>query len=111
MYWIWKKTLSVKETLNVIRPYLSNIINDHKTQGEWKVHSRNTITDYTNQGEWKIQLIMIINFKPKDSDEIRTMHTKSNDIEIMIGNKTDEFIKELLTSLLQRHQERLEKKN
>ena len=53
---------------------------------------------------------MIINFKPKDSDEIRTMHTKSNDIEIMIGNKTDEFIKELLTSLLQRYQERLEKK-
>ena len=53
---------------------------------------------------------MIINFKPKDSDEIRTMHTKSTDIEIMIGNKTDEFIKELLTSLLQRYQERLEKK-
>ena len=87
--WGKYKTLSVKENLNVIRPYLNNIINDHKTQGEWKVHSRNTITDYTDQGEWKIQLIMIINFKPKDSDEIRTMHTKSNDIEIMIGNKTE----------------------
>ena len=30
------KTLSIKEYLNIIRSYLSDIINDHKTQGEWK---------------------------------------------------------------------------
>ena len=30
------KTLSIKEYLNMIRSYLSDIINDHKTQGEWK---------------------------------------------------------------------------
>ena len=29
------KTLSVKEYLNMIRSYLRDIINDHKTQGEW----------------------------------------------------------------------------
>ena len=28
------KILSVKEYLDIIRQYLSNIINDHKTQGE-----------------------------------------------------------------------------
>ena len=28
------KILSIKEYLNIIRPYLSDIINDHKTQGE-----------------------------------------------------------------------------
>ena len=28
------KTLSIKEYLNMIKPYLRNIINDHKTQGE-----------------------------------------------------------------------------
>ena len=28
------KTLSVKEYLDIIRPYLSNIINDHKTKGD-----------------------------------------------------------------------------
>ena len=31
----------------------------------------------------------------KDSDETRTMHTKSDNIETMIGNETDEIIKKL----------------
>ena len=25
----------------MIRPYLSDIINDHKTQGKWRIHSGN----------------------------------------------------------------------
>ena len=29
-------SLSVEEDLNMIRPYLSYMINDRKTQGEWK---------------------------------------------------------------------------
>ena len=69
------KTLSIKEYLNMIRPYLRDIINDHNTQGEWKVHSGNEVINYKTQGEWKIQLTMIINFTSStDSDEIRTMH-------------------------------------
>ena len=40
------KTLSIKEYLNMIKPYLRNIINDHKTQGEWKLYSGNTVIDY-----------------------------------------------------------------
>ena len=40
---------------------------------------------------------MIINFiSSKDSDEIRTIHTKRNNIEIMMGNETDEIIEKLL---------------
>ena len=36
---------------------------------------------------------MAINFiSSKDSDETRTMHTESKNIEIMIGSKTDEII-------------------
>ena len=35
----------------------------------------------------------------KDFNEIRTMHTKSHNIEIMIGNKTNEIIEELFDSL------------
>ena len=31
------KILTVKEYLDMIKQYLSNIINDHKTQGEWKI--------------------------------------------------------------------------
>ena len=95
----------------MIRPYLSDIINDHKTQEVVKFHSGNKVIDYeTNLGEWKIQLSMTINFVPSedDSDEIRTMHTKSDNIYILMGNETDEIIKELFESLLQRSQERLE---
>ena len=31
------KTLSIEEYLNEIKPFLSNMINDLKTQGEWKI--------------------------------------------------------------------------
>ena len=31
----------------------------------------------------------------KDSDESRAMHTKSNNIEIIMGNETNEIIEEL----------------
>ena len=72
------KTLTVNEYLDMIIPYLSDIIIDCKTQGEWKNHSGNTITKYKTQGEWKIHLTMAINFvsSKEDSDETRTMHTK-----------------------------------
>ena len=40
---------------------------------------------------------MSINFiSYKDSDETRTMHTKSDNIEIMVGSETGEIIEELL---------------
>ena len=32
------KTLTIKKYLDMIRPYLNNIINGHKTQGEWKIY-------------------------------------------------------------------------
>ena len=106
-----KKTLSIKENLNMIKQYLRDIINNHKTQGEWKFHSGNEVINYETQGEWKIQLTMIINFiSSKDSDEIRTMHTKSNIMEIMMVNETDEIIEEIFESLLQKYQEGLEEK-
>ena len=35
----------------MIRPYLRHIINDHKTQGEWKFHSGNTVIDYETHRE------------------------------------------------------------
>ena len=70
------------------------------------------INDHKNQIEWKIQLLAEINFissKP-DSDETRIRHTKSDNLEIMIGNDTNEVIEDLFKSLLQRYQEGLEEK-
>ena len=41
---------------------------------------------------------MIINFiSSKDSDEIPTVHTKSNNIKIMMGSETDKIIEELFS--------------
>ena len=52
---------------------------------------------------------MQINFIfSKDSEEIRTMHTKSHNIEIIMGSETNDIIEELRESLLQKYQEGLE---
>ena len=54
---------------------------------------------------------MINNFiSSKYSVEIRTMHAKSNNIEIMMGDETDEIIEEPFESLLHKYQEGLEEK-
>ena len=84
------KTLTVKEYLGLIESFLADMINDYKSKGELK-----------------IQLTAEINFtslKP-DSDETRIMHTKSDNMEIMIGSDTNNVIKELFKSFLQRYQE------
>ena len=49
------ENLSPEEYLNMIRPYLSDMINDHKTSKIFRVHSRNEAIDYKTQfGKWKI---------------------------------------------------------
>ena len=54
---------------------------------------------------------MVISFIfSKDSDEVPTMRTKSNNIEIMMGNETDEIIEEFCEFLLQTYQEGLKEK-
>ena len=54
---------------------------------------------------------MIINFiSSRDSDKIRTMLTKSNNIEIIMGNEQTETIEEPLESFLQKYQKGLEEK-
>ena len=95
------RNLSIKEYLNMIKPYLSDIINDHKTRGLIRYHSGNKTWVEETSSEWKIQLTMAINFIfYKDSDETRTVHTKSNDVEIMIGSETDEPIEDLFEPFL-----------
>ena len=80
------KNLSIKKYLDIIRPYLSDIINYDKTQGKWRIHSGNQIIEHKTQSEWKIQLTMTINFiSSKDSDKTLPMHAKSSNVEIMMG--------------------------
>ena len=103
------KNLSIKEYLNIIKPYLSNVIDDHNTHGLVRYHSGNKTRVEETSSKWKIQLTMAVNFiSSKDSDETRTMHTKSNSVEIMMGSETDEIIEDLFQSFLQKYQEGLE---
>ena len=93
----------------MIKPYLSDLINNHKTQGLVRYHSVNKSWLEKTSSEWKILLTMAINFiSSKDSDETRTMHQKNNNVEIMTGSGTNEIIKELFESFLQKYQEGLE---
>ena len=87
------------------------MINDKKTYGKLKVHSGNKIIDHKTPVEWKIQLTMLINFMfSKDFEETCTVYTKSHNVEIMISNGTDDIIKWLFASLLQKASEKLTKK-
>ena len=64
-------------------------MNDHKTPKRLRVHSSNE----TQFGEWKIQLTMSINFiSSKYSDETRSMHTKSDNIEVIVDSETSDII-------------------
>ena len=91
------------------RSYLINLINKHKTHGLARYHSGNESWIGKTSSEWKIQITMAINFITyKYSDETRTMHTKSNNIDIMVGSETNEIIINLFDSFLQKYQERLE---
>ena len=72
LYWEYEsnenrdKTLSLEHHLHKIRPYLKDIINDLRTSDTLK-----------------------------DNDEERDMHSKSDNIEIMMNDKADEVIEEL----------------
>ena len=62
------KTLSIEESLNMIRPYLGKIIDGHKDG-------------------WKIQLTMEVSFVStvKDSNELFTIHIHSENLSIFVG--------------------------
>ena len=86
------KTLSVEEYLNKIRPYLKDMINNLK-----------------KSNKWKIQLTIANNIISSiDNDEERAMHSKSDNIEIIINDEADEVTKETFGSLKNRYQSNLE---
>ena len=74
------KTLSIQKEINKIRPHLGSLINDLKNKGEWKIYlsmKNNSMTSENATGT-------------------RTMCSKSDNIEIILANETDEIIQELL---------------
>ena len=93
------KSDSKKDQSISISDYLNNI----------REHLRKLINDKRKKGKWKIQLIMKINFiSSKHFNETRDMYCKSDNFEIMMGVDTNEIIKNLLNSILQRYQKGLQ---
>ena len=84
------KILTLKEYLALIEKYLRELINYYK-----------------NKREWKVQLIAEINIisLKLGSVETRIMHTRSDNIEITIGDDNDDIIEELFKSFIQKYEE------
>ena len=66
------------------------------------------IRPYLSEGEWKIQLTTSVkSISSKNSEETRTMHTKSHNVEITMDN--DRMIKDFSGPVLQNYQKDLVK--
>ena len=64
------------------------------------------LNDLKTQREWDIQLTIAISFfSSKVSNKTHTIHSKSDNRDVMISNETS---KELFDSLLQKHQKDLQ---
>ena len=88
-------SLSFNEYLELIKPYLYDLINVYKAKGEWKLQLSAEIS--------------FISQKP-DSNEIRIMFTRSTPKEIIIGSETEEVAENLIMSILQKYQDNLQNK-
>ena len=86
-----KNMLTPNEYFKTIEPGLINLINKHKNDS------------------WKIQLTMKIIFTPiKDFNDKIALYIKTKNVEIMMGIDTNEIVKELFESVIQKYQELME---
>ena len=120
------ENLSPKEYLNVIIPYLRNLINDHKPIMELNNSNNNnnnnnndntnTNTNTNNNGtnaatnsnrvEWKIQLIIKNSFiSVKDFEDTHTIFSESEPAEIFMGSDTENIIDTLFNIILNKIQQ------
>ena len=88
------KKLSIEQYLDMIKPYLSDLINENKAIEN-------------NFNEWKIQINMRVNFvSSNDTGEIRTIFVLSDNEEVRLGNETDDIVKRLISSFLNNYQKK-----
>ena len=88
-------SLSFNEYLELIKPYLYDLINVYKAKGEWK-----------------LQLSAEISFalQKLDYNEIGIMYTRSTPAEIIIGCETEDVAENIIMQLLQKYQDNLQNK-
>ena len=87
-----EKKLSAYQYLNKIRPYLYDLINDHRIA----------------RRVWKIQICMHVNFiSSRDTGETRIYYVWSDNVSIMQGENTNAIIREIFRSFLHNYQQEL----
>ena len=97
------KNLSPEEYLDLIRPYLRDLMNNHKPTEKINNNANNSDTE---RGEWKIQIIMQNNcISTRNFEDTRTIYSASKPVETFMGSDTNEAIGKLFYTLLQRFQQ------
>ena len=86
------KKLLIEQYLDMIKPCLSDLINENKVIEN-------------NFNEWKVQINMRVNFvSSNDTGEIRAKFVLSDNEEIRLGNQTEDIVKTLINSFLNNYQ-------
>ena len=89
----------------MIRPYLRDLINEHKPIDEPNDDDDDDDDDDTDRAEWKIQLTLQNScISNKNVQKTRTIYTKSKPVEISMGSHTEDVIDTPFNTLLQRFQ-------
>ena len=103
------ENLSPEEYLNMIKPYLRDLLNNHKPTMESNNEENNEEND---RAEWKIHLVMQNNFiSDKDFKDTRTIYSASKPVEIFMGSDTNENIDKLFNTILEIIQKGIETSN
>ena len=110
------ENLLPEEYLNLMRPYLTDLINKHITTMELNNNNNSdnnnnnnnnndNNNNNTDRGEWKIQLTMINScISTKSFKDKHTIYLKSEQVEIYMGSDTENVIDTLFNTLLQNFQ-------
>ena len=96
------ENLSPKKYLNMIKPYLRDLINNHKPTIESDNEENNEENDSSG---WKIQLVIQNYFiSDKNLEDTQTIHSASKPIEIFMDSDTENTIDTLFNTVLERIQ-------
>ena len=108
----------------MIRPYLRDLINEHKPTVELNNTNSNNNTNNSNnntndsnneeneKAEWKIQLVMQNDFiSDKDFENICTIYSASKPVEIFMGNDTENATDTIFNTISNRIQQAIETSN
>ena len=100
----------------MIRPYLRDLINNHKTSMESNNNNNNNNNNSnknnTDRAECKVQLVMLNNFlSVKSFEDTRTRYSGSKPVGIFMGSDTENAIDELFNTIVERIQQAIEISN